>query len=203
MSKNKNSNIQDSLKPIVALAKRRGFIYPGSEIYGGFANTYSFGPYGAELKKNIKDHWWKSMVQMHENIVGIDSAIFMHPTIWKASGHVDNFNDPMIDNKDSKKRYRVDHLIEGKIEADVSVKIAISRITWITFFRAPDLLAGIAVARKRGGPCQRVIRRVNRRVRLRIAEYQTVGIEDKPTQVRFLQHRVHSWNVGTLRQPKS
>jgi len=73
---------------------------------------YDYGPYGSELKKNIRDYWWKSMTQLHENIVGIDAAIFMHPTTWKASGHVDNFSDPMIDNKDSKKRYRVDHLIE-------------------------------------------------------------------------------------------
>jgi glycyl-tRNA synthetase len=78
--------------------------------------VYDYGQWGSELKKNVKDYWWKSMVQMHENIVGIDAAIFMHPTTWKASGHVDNFSDPMIDNKDSKKRYRVDHLIEAKAE---------------------------------------------------------------------------------------
>ena len=78
--------------------------------------VYDYGQWGSELKKNIKDYWWKSMTQLHENIVGIDAAIFMHPTTWKASGHVDNFNDPMIDNKDSKKRYRVDHLIEANAE---------------------------------------------------------------------------------------
>jgi glycyl-tRNA synthetase len=82
--------------------------------------VYDYGPYGVELKNNIKSYWWKSMVQMHENIVGLDAAIFMHPKTWKASGHVDAFNDPLVDNKDSKKRYRADQLIEGyaeKIEA--------------------------------------------------------------------------------------
>lgn len=97
---------------IISHCKEYGFIFPSSEIYDGLQAVYDYGQWGAELKKNIKDHWWKSMTQMHENIVGIDAAIFMHPTTWKASGHVDNFSDPMIDNKDSKKRYRVDHLIE-------------------------------------------------------------------------------------------
>src|SRR5256885_13944889 len=98
---------------IISHCKEYGFIFPSSEIYDGLAAVYDYGQWGSELKKNIKDYWWKSMVQMNENIVGIDAAIFMHPTTWKASGHVDNFSDPMIDNKDSKKRYRVDHLIEG------------------------------------------------------------------------------------------
>ena len=101
---------------IISHCKEYGFIFPSSEIYDGLAAVYDYGQWGSELKKNIKDHWWKSMTQMHENIVGIDAAIFMHPTTWKASGHVDNFSDPMIDNKDSNKRYRVDHLIEGKAE---------------------------------------------------------------------------------------
>ncbi|MGN6617516.1 MAG: glycine--tRNA ligase [Ilyomonas sp.] len=101
---------------IISHAKEYGFVFPSSEIYDGLSAVYDYGPYGSELKKNIRDYWWKSMTQMHENIVGIDAAIFMHPTTWKASGHVDNFSDPMIDNKDSKKRYRVDHLIEGHAE---------------------------------------------------------------------------------------
>jgi glycyl-tRNA synthetase len=101
---------------IISHCKEYGFIFPSSEIYDGLAAVYDYGQWGSELKKNIRDYWWKSMVQMNENIVGIDAAIFMHPTIWKASGHVDNFSDPMIDNKDSKKRYRVDHLIEGKAD---------------------------------------------------------------------------------------
>lgn len=113
-----------TLQNIIAHCKEYGFIFQSSEIYDGLSAVYDYGQYGAELKKNIRDHWWKSMTQMHDNIVGIDAAIFMHPTVWKASGHVDNFSDPMIDNKDSKKRYRVDHLIEahaetlGKEEAD-------------------------------------------------------------------------------------
>ena len=101
---------------IIAHCKEYGFIFPSSEIYDGLAAVYDYGQWGSELKKNIKDHWWKSMTQMHENIVGIDAAIFMHPTTWKASGHVDNFSDPMIDNRDSNKRYRVDHLIEAKAD---------------------------------------------------------------------------------------
>jgi glycyl-tRNA synthetase len=101
---------------IIAHCKEYGFIFPSSEIYDGLSAVYDYGQWGSELKKNIKDHWWKSMTQLQENIVGIDAAIFMHPTTWKASGHVDNFSDPMIDNKDSNKRYRVDHLIEAKAD---------------------------------------------------------------------------------------
>ncbi len=119
-------NNEDRFKKIIAHAKEYGFVFQSSEIYDGLAATYDYGQYGVELKNNIKNYWWKSMVQYHENIVGIDAAIFMHPTTWKASGHVDAFNDPMIDNKDSKKRYRADVLvedhiakIEGKIQKEV------------------------------------------------------------------------------------
>lgn len=105
---------QKSLQAIIAHCKEYGFIFPSSEIYDGLSAVYDYGQNGSQLKKNIRDYWWRSMTQMYENIVGIDTAIFMHPATWKASGHVDNFSDPMIDNKDSKKRYRVDHLIEGK-----------------------------------------------------------------------------------------
>jgi glycyl-tRNA synthetase len=107
---------QNKFQAIISHCKVYGFVFPSSEIYDGLSAVYDYGQYGAELKKNIRDYWWKSMTQMHENIVGIDAAIFMHPTTWKASGHVDGFSDPMIDNKDSKKRYRVDHLIEGHAE---------------------------------------------------------------------------------------
>jgi glycyl-tRNA synthetase len=107
------SNDTSRFQAIISHCKEYGFIFPSSEIYDGLSAVYDYGQNGSELKKNIRDYWWKSMTQMHENIVGIDAAIFMHPTTWKASGHVDNFSDPMIDNKDSKKRYRVDHLIEG------------------------------------------------------------------------------------------
>ena len=106
---------EDIFKNVVSHSKEYGFVFQSSEIYDGLSAVYDYGQLGAELKNNIKTYWWKSMVQMHENIVGIDSAIFMHPKIWKASGHVDGFNDPMIDNKDSKKRYRADNLIEDRI----------------------------------------------------------------------------------------
>src|SRR5580765_4088599 len=111
-----SSQQENRFQSIISHAKEYGFVFPSSEIYDGLSAVYDYGPYGSELKKNIRDYWWKSMTQMHENIVGIDAAIFMHPTTWKASGHVDNFSDPMIDNKDSKKRYRVDHLLEAHAE---------------------------------------------------------------------------------------
>lgn len=103
---------EDVFKKVISHAKEYGFIFPSSEIYDGLSAVYDYGQNGAELKNNIKQYWWKAMVQLNENIVGIDSAIFMHPTIWKASGHVDAFNDPLIDNKDSKKRFRADVLVE-------------------------------------------------------------------------------------------
>ena len=106
---------EDVFKKIVSHCKEYGFVFPSSEIYDGLAAVYDYAQNGVELKNNIKEYWWKSMVLLHENIVGIDSAIFMHPTIWKASGHVDAFNDPLIDNRDSKKRYRADVLIEDQI----------------------------------------------------------------------------------------
>jgi len=106
----------DSLDKIVSLAKARGFIFQSSEIYGGLSAVYDYGPLGVELKRNIRDAWWKEMTRRHDNIVGIDAAIFMHPKVWEASGHVGGFNDPMIDDKQSKKRYRADMIIEQHIE---------------------------------------------------------------------------------------
>lgn len=117
---------EDFFKNLVAHCKEYGFIFPSSEIYDGLSAVYDYGQLGVELKNNIKQYWWKVMVQYNENIVGIDSAIFMHPTIWKASGHVDAFNDPLIDNKDSKKRYRADVLIEdymAKIEEKIAKEV--------------------------------------------------------------------------------
>ncbi|MFD2600277.1 glycine--tRNA ligase [Sphingobacterium corticis] len=111
-----SKKIDDFFKNIVSHAKEYGFVFPSSEIYDGLSAVYDYGQLGAELKNNLKTYWWKSMVQLNENIVGIDAAIFMHPNTWKASGHVDGFSDPMIDNKDSKKRYRADQLIEEKID---------------------------------------------------------------------------------------
>ena len=119
-------NSEDIFKKIIGHCKEYGFIFQSSEIYDGLSAAYDYGPNGVELKNNIKNYWWKSMVNMHENIVGIDSSIFMHPKTWKASGHLDAFNDPLIDNKDSKKRYRADVLVENftqksenKIQKDV------------------------------------------------------------------------------------
>ena len=123
-------NNEDKFKKVVAHAKEYGFIFQSSEIYDGLSAVYDYAQNGVELKNNIKSYWWKSMVQMNENIVGIDSAIFMHPTVWKASGHVGAFNDPMIDNKDSKKRYRADVLVEdfmAKIEAKINKDVAKAR----------------------------------------------------------------------------
>ena len=106
----------DLFKKLVAHCKEYGFIFQSSEIYDGLSAVYDYGPYGVELKNNIKDYWWLAMVQMHENIVGLDAGIFMHPKTWKASGHVDAFNDPLVDNKDSKKRFRADVMIEDEID---------------------------------------------------------------------------------------
>jgi glycyl-tRNA synthetase len=120
------ANNEDQFKKVISHAKEYGYVFQSSEIYDGLSAVYDYAQNGAELKKNIRDYWWKAMVQMHDNIVGIDTAIFMHPTIWKASGHVDAFNDPLIDNKDSKKRYRADVLIEdycAKIEAKIDKEV--------------------------------------------------------------------------------
>jgi glycyl-tRNA synthetase len=99
---------------LTSLSKQRGFIFQSSEIYGGLGSTWDYGPLGVELKRNIKNQWWKSMVTQRENIVGMDTAILMHSDVWRASGHIDNFHDPLVDNKDSKKRYRLDHLLENQ-----------------------------------------------------------------------------------------
>ena len=119
-------NQEDIFKKIIAHAKEYGFIFPSSEIYDGLSAVYDYGQNGAELKNNIKKYWWDSMVLLHENIVGIDAAIFMHPKTWEASGHVSAFNDPLIDNKDSKKRYRADVLIEeqrAKFETKIEKEV--------------------------------------------------------------------------------
>lgn len=116
-------NQEELFKKIVAHCKEYGFIFPSSEIYDGLSAVYDYGQNGVQLKNNIKEYWWKAMTQLNEEVVGIDSAIFMHPTVWKASGHVDAFNDPLIDNKDSKKRYRADVLVEEHIEK-IQEKIA-------------------------------------------------------------------------------
>ncbi|WP_053971036.1 glycine--tRNA ligase [Mangrovimonas sp. ST2L15] len=120
------TNQDDQFKKVISHAKEYGYVFQSSEIYDGLSAVYDYAQNGVELKKNIRDYWWKAMVQMHDNIVGIDAAIFMHPTTWKASGHVDAFNDPLIDNKDSKKRYRADVLVEdyvGKLDAKIEKEV--------------------------------------------------------------------------------
>ena len=120
----------DLFKKITSHAKEYGFVFPSSEIYDGLSAVYDYGPNGVLLKNNIRDYWWKAMVQLHENIVGIDAAIFMHPRVWKASGHTDAFNDPLIDNRDSKKRYRADQLVEdhvAKIQAKIDKEVKKAR----------------------------------------------------------------------------
>ena len=106
-----------TLPNLISHCKEYGFIFQSSEVYDGLSAVYDYGQNGVELKRALRDYWWNSMTRMHDNIVGIDAAIFMHPLVWKASGHVDSFSDPMIDNKDSQKRYRVDHLIEAYAES--------------------------------------------------------------------------------------
>ena len=120
------TNQSDTFKKVISHAKEYGFVFQSSEIYDGLSAVYDYAQNGVELKRNIREYWWKAMVQMNDNIVGLDAAIFMHPTTWKASGHVDAFNDPLIDNKDSKKRYRADVLIEdycAKIELKIEKEI--------------------------------------------------------------------------------
>ena len=121
------ANTEEHFKKVISHAKEYGYVFQSSEIYDGLSAVYDYAQNGVELKKNIRDYWWKAMVQLNDNIVGIDAAIFMHPTTWKASGHVDAFNDPLIDNKDSKKRYRADVLIEdycAKLEAKIDKEVA-------------------------------------------------------------------------------
>jgi len=138
------SNYEDIFKKVVSHAKEYGYVFPSSEIYDGLSAAYDYGPNGVELKNNIKNYWWKSMVNMHENIVGLDSSIFMHPTTWKASGHIDAFNDPLVDNKDSKKRYRADVLIEdhiAKIEAKIDKDVLKAEKRFGDAFNKEEFLA--------------------------------------------------------------
>ena len=126
---------EDLFKKLIAHCKEYGFVFPSSEIYDGLSAVYDYGQYGVELKNNLKRYWWDGMTLLHDNIVGIDAAIFMHPTVWKASGHVDAFNDPLIDNRDSKKRYRADVLIEdhlAKIDEKISREVE-KAASWVRY----------------------------------------------------------------------
>ena len=128
------------LEILTSLSKQRGFVFQSSEIYGGLGSTWDYGPLGVELKRNIKNEWWQSMVTSRNNIVGMDASILMHPDVWKASGHVENFHDPLIDNKVSKKRYRVDHLLE---EQDETV---IKKLSDILGVQSDDIIQSIVLA---------------------------------------------------------
>ena len=165
----------DHFKKVIAHAKEYGFVFPSSDIYDGLSAVYDYGQQGVLLKNNIRNYWWKSMVQLNDNIVGLDAAIFMHPTTWKASGHVDAFNDPLIDNKDSKKRYRADVLIEDyitklevKIEKEVTNAPSVLEmpLTGISLYRQIPAWLAIREKAKRNkysygqilrsrGPCRR------------------------------------------------
>ena len=125
------------LEILTSLSKQRGFVFQSSEVYGGLGSTWDYGPLGVELKRNIKNEWWQFMVTARDNIVGMDAAILMHPDVWKASGHVENFHDPLIDNKISKKRYRVDHLLESQ------EKEAIDNLTKALKVDSNDIIPGI------------------------------------------------------------
>ena len=134
----------DHFKKVIAHAKEYGFVFPSSDIYDGFSAVYDYGQQGVLLKNNIRNYWWKSMVQLNKNIVGLDASIFMHPTTWKASGHVDAFNDPLIDNKDSKKRYRADVLIEdyiSKLELKISREVTKAAKRFGTAFNKQEFLS--------------------------------------------------------------
>ena len=135
------------LDTIVSLAKRRGFIFPSSEIYGGLGAVYDYGPLGVELKRNVRERWWRAMVYGHDNVVGLDAAILMHPTVWKASGHVDAFSDPLVDDRQSKRRYRADQLVEGhilKLEKDGKTDRAASvRAAYVAALNSDDAAAGL------------------------------------------------------------
>ena len=104
-----------TMEKIAALSKRRGFVFPGSDIYGGLANTWDYGPLGVELKRNVKELWWRRFVHQRRDIVGLDAGILMHPRVWEASGHIESFNDPLIDCRTCKSRFRADHLIEERL----------------------------------------------------------------------------------------
>ncbi|MBI2634286.1 glycine--tRNA ligase [Candidatus Peregrinibacteria bacterium] len=123
--------MNDLMEKVVAVCKRRGIVYPGSEIYGGFANTWDYGPYGSQLKKNIKDFWWKTFVQSRQDIIGLDSSILMNPKIWEASGHVGSFSDPLIDCKNCKERIRGDKLIEENLGIEKAVGKSLKEVSGI------------------------------------------------------------------------
>lgn len=154
---------EDNFKKVISHAKEYGYVFQSSEIYDGLGAVYDYGQNGAELKRNIRDYWWKAMVQLNDNIVGLDSAIFMHPTVWKASGHVDAFNDPLIDNKDSKKRYRADVLVEehaAKIEGKIAKEVEKAEKRFGTTFDKAQFLATNARVLEYQGQINTILKRL-------------------------------------------
>ncbi len=170
------ANPEDNLfKNVISHSKEYGFIFPSSEIYDGLSAVYDYGQNGSELKNNIKEYWWKFMTLLHDNIVGIDAAIFMHPTTWKASGHVDAFNDPMLDNKDSKKRYRADQLVEGvieKLEEKIEKEVEKASKRFENFDRAMFLSTNPRVVEY-----QKKIDETNARLKQTLADGDMVGLK--------------------------
>jgi glycyl-tRNA synthetase len=170
------ANQEDNLfKNVISHAKEYGFIFPSSEIYDGLSAVYDYGQNGSELKNNIKEYWWKFMTLLHDNIVGIDAAIFMHPTTWKASGHVDAFNDPMLDNKDSKKRYRADQLVEGvieKLEEKIEKEVEKAAKRFENFDRAMFITTNPRVVEY-----QKKIDETNERLKQTLADGDMVGLK--------------------------
>jgi glycyl-tRNA synthetase len=167
----------DTMEKIVSFAKRRGFVFPSSEIYGGFSAVYDFGPYGAELARNIRDAWWRAMVNEHENIVGLDSAIFMHPRIWEASGHVESFSDPLSECKKCHSRIRVDHILE---EHGVFADEKMGDVEINTLF---DSIRGKVVCPKCGGKDFSEVKKFNLLVQSNLGNF-TGDWNKEPTYLR-------------------
>ena len=185
---------QDELfKVLVAHCKEYGFIFPSSEIYDGLAAVYDYGQMGVELKNNIKRYWWEAMTRLNENVVGIDSCVFMHPKTWVASGHVAAFNDPLIDNKDSKKRYRADNLIEdylGKIEEKIEKEVAKGRKKFGDAFNEEQFRATNPRPLQGSGRCQRPkgLQGHNHRLRNRLPHFRNRQLDRGASVQPHVQH---------------
>lgn len=189
----------DKLKKVIAHSKEYGFVFPSSEIYDGLSAAYDYGQLGVELKNNIKAYWWTAMVKMHENIVGLDAAIFMHPTTWKASGHVDAFNDPLIDNKDSKKRYRADVLIEehvNKIDAKIQKDIDKARERFGDAFDEAQFRETNANVIRR----QEEINAINQRFKTSMEENDLAGVKQLIDDLQIADPETGSRNWTEVRQ---
>ena len=189
----------DKLKKIISHSKEYGFVFSSSEIYDGLSAAYDYGQLGVELKNNIKQYWWDFMVKLHENIVGLDAAIFMHPTTWKASGHVDAFNDPLIDNKDSKKRYRADVLIEehiAKIEAKNQKDIDKARARFGDAFDEAQFRATNANVIRR----EAEITEINRRFKESMEANDLAGVKQLIVDLEITDPETGSKNWTDVRQ---